>query len=108
MWNNTQDTIDPVWNWTIRDTGVSLPGLSTGTAKAHSGTKSIGVSWYSGNGGDSGISDAWLVTKKLINVPADGLISYWMTGGTASFSDSAAVWICYYRFDTHIIFVRSQ
>lgn len=93
VWNNTLDTIDPFWNWTVRDTGASLPGLATATSKAHSGLKSIGVSWYAATGGTSGISDAWLVTQKIPNVPSDGLISYWMTGGSTSYSDSVQIWI---------------
>ena len=37
---------DPLTNWTVRDTGVSLPGLQDGTGKAHDGVKSCGVSWW--------------------------------------------------------------
>ncbi|MBL8005969.1 MAG: T9SS type A sorting domain-containing protein [Ignavibacteria bacterium] len=86
------DTLDPFWNWTVRTVGSSLPGLQTSLAVVHSGTKSIGVSWYAGQT-TTGISDAWLVTKKIRNVPADGLFSFWVTGGSTSYSDSVSIWI---------------
>ncbi len=89
--NSPLDTIEPNWNWTVRTVGTSLPGLSTSTAVAHSGTKSIGISWYMG--ASSGVSDGWLVTSRLQNVPADALFSFWLTGGSPSFSDSLSIWI---------------
>ncbi len=84
------DTIDATWNWTVRSEGYGLPGLSTSLAVVHSGTKSIGVSWYSG---PTGVSDAWLVTKKITNVPGDGLFNFWITGGSSSFGDSCQIWV---------------
>lgn len=89
--NSPADTIEPEWNWTVRTVGSSLPGLSTSLSVVHSGTKSCGVSWWTGV--SSGISDAWLVTQKIKNVPGDGVLSFWLTGGSSSFSDSCAVWV---------------
>jgi Secretion system C-terminal sorting domain len=85
-----QDTIDPTWNWTVRVEGASLPGLQTSLAVVHSGTKSVGVSWYSG---PVDVSDAWLVTKKISNCPSDGLFNFWITGGSTNYGDSVQIWI---------------
>jgi hypothetical protein len=91
-YNNSQlDTIEPQWNWTVRTVGSSLPGLSTSLSVVHSGSKSVGVSWYTGVA--SGISDAWLVTQRIRNVPGDALFSFWATGGSPSYSDSVSIWI---------------
>ncbi len=92
VWNNSPtDTLEPGWNWTVRPAGINLPGLATSLSVVHSGNKSIGVSWWTGVG--SGVSDAWLVTQRIFNVPGDGYISFWVTGGSASFSDSLSIWI---------------
>ncbi|MDQ3020714.1 MAG: T9SS type A sorting domain-containing protein [Bacteroidota bacterium] len=89
--NSPKDTIEPYWNWTVRPAGLNLPGLSTRLSVVHTGEKSVGVSWWTGV--SSGISDAWLVTQRIPNVPSDGLFSFWVTGGSASFSDSVQIWI---------------
>lgn len=90
--NSLLDTIEPNWNWTIRDSGSIVPGVSeVRRTKVKSGIKSIGVSWYTG--ASSGISDAWLVSRKLPNVPGDALFSFWATGGTPTLLDSLQIWI---------------
>lgn len=89
--NSPGDTIEPQWNWTVRTVGTNLPGLATSLSVVHSGTKSCGVSWWTGQG--TGVSDCWLVTPRLQNVPNDAIFSFWMTGGSPSFSDSCSVWI---------------
>lgn len=89
--HSTADTIDPLWNWTVRSAGSSLPGLSTSLSVAHGGTKSIGASWWCGVA--SGLSDVWLVTQKLRNIPSDGLFSFYLTGGSNSYSDSVQMWV---------------
>lgn len=88
--NSPKDTIEPNWNWTVRPAGINLPGLATSLSVAYTGTKSVGVSWYTGLSGES---DAWLITRRIMNVPSDGLFSYWMTGGSPSYSDSCQIWI---------------
>lgn len=89
--NSTADTIEPQWNWTVRNVGTNLPGLSTSLSVVHSGTKSCGVSWWTGVA--SGVADAWLVTQRLRNIPADGLLSFWITGGSPSYSDSVSIYV---------------
>jgi len=89
--NSAQDTIDPVWNWTVRTVGSSLPGLASSLSVVHGGTKSIGASWWCGQ--TSGLTDAWLVTQRLKNVPSDALFSFYLTGGSSSFSDSVQMWV---------------
>ena len=86
------DTLDPYWNWTVRTEGTAIPGLASALSVVKSGTKSIGVSWYTGQTANS-IADAWLVTPKIANVPSDGLFSFWMEGGSTSYSDSVSIWI---------------
>ena len=85
------DTFD---NWTVRDTGLALPGLSTAKSKAHSGTKAVGVSWWTSldTGGVAGIADAWLITKKIPNIVAGDSMKFWATGGTTSYADSLQIW----------------
>lgn len=90
--------IDPMTNWTVRDSGSSLPGLSTATAKSHSGLKSIGVSWWSsidttGDTSSVPISDAWLVTKRIHVWDAGGYLSYWIALGSATYLDSVQIWV---------------
>lgn len=90
--------IDPMTNWTVRDSGSSLPGLQTATAKSHSGLKSIGVSWWSsvdttGDTNSVPISDVWLVTKRIHVWGAGAFISYWIAGGSASYLDSVQIWV---------------
>src|SRR5688572_28564555 len=59
-YNASSFPIDPYTNWTVRDSGTSLPGLSVATAKSHSGLKSCGASWWASidtTTGTTGISN---------------------------------------------------
>lgn len=92
VWNNSPtDSLQPGWNWTVRPVGLNVPGLSTSLSVAHTGDKSIGVTWWTGQ--TSGICDAWLVTKKITNVPGDAYMSFWVTGGSNLYSDSVSAWV---------------
>lgn len=95
-YNAASFPIDPMTNWTVRDSGSSLPGLNTARAKAHSGLKSIGVSWWSSidtNGTTPAISNAWLVTKRIRVWASGSFMSYWITGGSSAYLDSVQIWI---------------
>ena len=98
-WHQSSYPIDPFSSWTIRDTGSSLPRLSTATCKAHSGLSSIGISWGSGtdtNDPNTGlISDEWLVTKRIHVWDASSYMSYWITlgGGSGPYRDSVQIWV---------------
>ncbi|HEY5533701.1 MAG TPA: choice-of-anchor J domain-containing protein [Ignavibacteria bacterium] len=84
-------------NWTVRDSGVWMPGLSNGSTRAHSGLKSCGVSWYMGFDTAQGyhIAAGWLVTKKIENIETTDMLKFWATGGSASYGDSIQVWISF-------------
>jgi hypothetical protein len=90
--NFVQPPADTMADWTVRDTGASLPGLATATSVAHTGTKAIGVSWWSGcdtNG--CTISDDWLITRRVF-IPTENFeLSFWATGGSPSWLDSMQV-----------------
>jgi hypothetical protein len=94
-WNAASHVIDPLWNWTVRDTGMGLPGLSNATSVAHTGTKAIGASWYCtlDTNGSSFIADAWLITRRVLNIQVGDSLIFWATGGTTSYGDSIQVWI---------------
>ncbi len=98
-WNEAPFTIDPWTHWTVRDSGSSLPGLTSATAKSHSGVKSIGVSWWASidtNGVDtSNTSDAWLVSKRIRVWNSAAYLSYWMAlgGGSQNYRDSVQIWV---------------
>ncbi len=86
---------DPLTNWTVRDTGVSLPGLSNATGKAHSGLKACGVSWWVSydTSGTQFLPEAWLITKRIPNIENGDLLKFWASGGSANYRDSIQVWI---------------
>jgi hypothetical protein len=86
---------DPFWNWTVRDTGVSLPGLASGTGKAHTGLKSCGVSWYVSydTSGAQHLPDAWLITKRVENIANGDLLKFWGSGGATSYLDSIQIYV---------------
>ena len=86
---------DPLTNWTVRDTGVSLPGLSNATGKAHSGLKACGVSWWVSydTSGTQHLPNAWLITKRINNIQNGDLLKFWASGGSATYRDSIQVWI---------------
>jgi hypothetical protein len=98
VWNNASFPIDPTSNWLVRTVGSCMPGIScTGRqARAHTGTKSIMATWYAGIDtatSTSGVSDAWLVTKRIRNVPSDALMQYYAIGGSSGYLDSMQVWV---------------
>jgi hypothetical protein len=86
---------DPLTNWTVRDTGVSLPGLADGTGKAHDGIKSCGVSWWVSydTSGSQVLPEAWLVTKKVENIENGDKLKFWASGGSTNYSDSMQIWL---------------
>lgn len=97
-YNRTTFPIDPFTDWTVRDSGSSLPGLSTALAKSHSGVKSIGASWLAGRDTVNGlnlVSDCWLVSKRIRVWAGGSYLSYWMAlgGGSANYRDSVQIWI---------------
>lgn len=97
--NRTTFPIEPFTDWTVRDSGLGLPGLSTATSKSHSGLKSIGASWLSGRDttppGTNLISNCWLVTKRIPVWAGGAYLSYWMAlgGGSQSYRDSVQIWV---------------
>jgi hypothetical protein len=97
VWNQAPFYIEPEWNWTVRDTSriEPLPGLATGRARAHSGSKAIGVSWYAGidTNGVFHQADAWLITPRITNIQPGEVLRFWATGGTTSYLDSMQVWL---------------
>ena len=94
-WNNAGYPVDPFTNWTVRDTGLSLPG-NPNTTVSHTGTKSCGVSWIVGEDTLTsvlGVTDAWLVTKRVTNIATTDVLKFWMTGGSGNWDDSLQVWL---------------
>jgi len=90
---------DTMADWTVRDTGASLPGLSTATSVAHNGSKAIGVSWVIGTDSNCAFptppwSDIWLITGRVF-IPTENFeLSFWGTGGSNStYLDSMQVLI---------------
>jgi hypothetical protein len=96
-WHRSNYPILPFTDWTIRDTGRSLPGLQTATSKSHSGLNAIGVSWWSGVdtlGIDTtDIADEWLVTRRVHVWSSLALMSFWVAGGSPSYKDSLQIWL---------------
>jgi len=95
VWNNALFPIDPTGNWMVRDSGLSMPGLSTALSKSHSGKRSMGVTWYAGvdtNSSAYGTADAWIVTKR-VTVTAGDSLRFFMSGGSATYWDSVQVWV---------------
>lgn len=93
-WDNTGFSFGPDTNWTVRDSGSVVPGVATTRhARSYQGLRSAGVSWLVGTGDTVNIADSWLVTKRILNVPSDGLFSFFATGGTPTLSDSLQIWI---------------
>ncbi len=86
--------IGPDTNWTVRDSGSIVPGVNAiRDARSHTGLRSVGVSWLVGNADTTALADAWLVSKRIINVPSDGIIQFFGTGGTPTLSDSLQLWV---------------
>lgn len=88
--------IDPEAQWTVRDTGLALPGLSTARSVAHNSARAVGVSWWTSIdtvSGAIGVADAWLVTPRVPNIQAGDVLRFWATGGTQSYLDSLQIHI---------------
>lgn len=95
VWNNAGYPVNPWANWTVRDTGSYQP-LVGGRTVAHSGIKSCGVSWIVGEDtltSQLGVTDAWLVTKRVTNITSNDGLKFWMTGGSGNWDDSLQVWL---------------
>jgi len=87
--------VDPLWNWTVRDSGSILPGIipdNNHVQKSYDGVKALGVTWWTSGAYDT-LSDAWLVTKKFNNIPADGNFSFYACGGSPLWCDSIQIWV---------------
>jgi hypothetical protein len=72
VWNAAPFPIDPEANWTVRDTGLALPGLATARSRANSGRRAVGVSWLAGVDTITNNfleSDAWLITRRIFGSP---------------------------------------
>lgn len=95
VWNNALFPIDPTGNWMVRDSGHSMPGLSTALSKSKSGKRSMGSTWYAGvdtNTNAYGVTDAWLVTKR-VNITTGDSLRFYICGGSATYWDSVQVWV---------------
>jgi len=96
-WNMRPFYTNPLWNWTVRDSGVCVPGINCArTSKAYHGKKSIMVSWWTANDTTNvsdTLTDAWLVTKQFRNLPSDALLTFYASGGSPSYSDSMQIWL---------------
>ncbi|MCX7833584.1 MAG: T9SS type A sorting domain-containing protein [Ignavibacteria bacterium] len=94
--NNATFPIDPWSNWTVRDTGKSIPGLATSKSVAHSGIKSCMASWWCGvdtTNSSYHTSDAWLITKRIYNIQSTDVLKFWACGGSPSWADSLQIWV---------------
>jgi hypothetical protein len=95
VWNNAAFPIRPETNWTVRDTGVTPPGVAIVTTKAHTGLRAVGVTWWASTdtGGVPRIqADALLVTPRIPNVVQNEGVRFWASGGRGAFLDSLQVW----------------
>lgn len=93
-WDNTGFNSGPDTNWTVRDSGSIVPGINAARRSIpYEGFRSVGVSWLTGTYDTTNIADAWLVSRKIQNVPADGLIQFWGAGGNTTLSDSLQLWV---------------
>jgi len=79
-------------NWKVRDSGTSVPGLSTALVKVYDGKKGLGVSWWMLDTVES-IADTWIITKIFNNLPNDAVLSFYACGGSPSYADSMQVLI---------------
>ncbi|MBS1493679.1 MAG: T9SS type A sorting domain-containing protein [Bacteroidetes bacterium] len=83
--------------WAVRDTNQNLGGdTNINKPRAHSGKKSLHISWFAGEGG-SYIADDWVWTDSLRIQPGDSLIFWGLLGSTpgiALYVDSLQIWIC--------------
>lgn len=96
VWNAAPFPIYPEANWTVRDTGQALPGLASATSRAHSGMRAVGVSWWAGIDTNTAAylqADAWLITRRIMNIQVGDSLVFWATGGNPSYLDSMQIWI---------------
>jgi len=94
--NNQSFPIDPMTNWTVRDTGASIPGINTLTTKAHTGHKSVAATWWASidtTGQPSTVADVWLITKDAGAITTNDYLKFWAFGGSTTYSDSIQVWV---------------
>lgn len=89
----------PYANWTVRDSGVMLPGIEFSPGRgqrSYDGVKGLGVTWWStidtsGTYVDS--ASCWLITKQFNNIPSDAYFTFYACGGSLNYSDSVQVWV---------------
>lgn len=94
FYDNTGHNFQPDTMWTVRDSGSQVPGVNAiRRAIPYAGFRVCGVSWLVGTGDSTNIGDAWLVSKRIVNVPADGLIGFYASGGTPTLRDSLQLWV---------------
>lgn len=91
------DQNNPSQGWAVRDTTQVMGGNpSVNRPRAHSGRKSLHISWLAGTGG-SKLNDDWVWTDSLRIQTGDSLI-WWMLLGSippfAPYLDSVQVWVC--------------
>jgi len=90
--DNRGNNIGPDTNWTVRDSGSLVPGVNQiRRARSYTGLRSAGVAWVVGD--SINIADAWMVTRRIRNVPSDGLLQFYATGGTPTLLDSMQIWV---------------
>ncbi len=84
-------------SWAVRDTTQILGGDTTvNRPRAHSGRKSLHISWFAGKGGGY-VSNDWVWTDSLNIHGGDSLIFWSLLGNTNGISyyvDSVQIWIC--------------
>jgi len=84
-------------SWAVRDTNQILGGDTVvNRPRAHSGKKSLHISWFAGKGG-SYESDDWVWTDSLNIQSGDSLIFQALLGnieGISFYVDSLQIWIC--------------
>jgi hypothetical protein len=89
----------PYANWTVRDSGLMLPGINFSPGRgqrSYDGLKALGVTWwsmYDTSGNYENNADGWLITKQFTNIPSDGYFSFYACGGSPSWVDSIQVWV---------------
>lgn len=91
------DQNNPSQGWAVRDTNQVMGGNpSINRPRAHTGLKSLHISWLAGEGGNN-LNDDWVWTDSLRIQNGDSLI-WWMligsTPGIAPYLDSVQVWVC--------------
>lgn len=94
-WNNLPFPVNMMAVWTVRDSGLALPNLSTALSKAYDGKRSAITTWGSSIPTDTStgldLSDSWLVTKQFRNIPNDCALSFYAFGGTTAWADSIQI-----------------